>query len=167
MDFWMIERKHLKVDLLEIFSALDNIQYKYDWIISNADIFYPQLENTPKEIKDRWNRSALLVSGQELTDRLSNDYIHFLTGGVLSAVPLGTKVEQVNKYVPHWEIENFDSPDYQFQTPLTQLEILCYDGYAWVIICESDFSEFVKEKLPLAQKPDDYYRSLQKQTAIE
>ncbi len=167
MDFWMIDRKHLKDNLLEIFSALEDIQYKYDWIISDADIYYPLRENTPQKIKDRWNWNALLVSGQELTDALSNHFIHFVAGGVLSAVPLKTKVGEVNLYLPYWEIEKFDSPDYQFQTPLTQLEILCYDGYAWVIICDSDFSEFVKEKLPFAQKPDDYYRSLQKQTTIE
>lgn len=167
MDFWMINRKHLKDDLLEIFSALDNIQYKYDWIVSDVDIYYPQRENTPEEIKARWNWNALLISGQEMTDALSNSYVHFLTGGVLSAVPLGTKVKKVNKYIPYWEIENFGSPDYQFQTPLTQLEIFCYDGYAWVIICGSDFSEFVKEKLPFAQKPDDYYRSRQGQTTAD
>ena len=157
MDFWMIDRKHLKDDLLEIFSALDNIQNKYDWIISDADIFYPQLENTPKGIMERWNWNALLISGQEMTDALSNGYVHFVAGGVLSAVPLGTKVEEVNKYVPYWEIENFGSPDYQFQTPLTQLEILCYDGYAWVIICNSDFSETVKKKLPFAMTEDEFY----------
>lgn len=164
MDFWMIDRSDLKNnDLLGIFSRLDNFQLDFDWIVSDADIYYLLRENTPQKIKDRWNWNALLVSGQELTDALSNDYIHFLTGGILSAVPLETKVEQVNKYIPYWEIEKFDSPDYLFQTPLTQLEILCYDGYAWVIICNSDFSEAIKEKLPFAQKPDDFYNNLNKQ----
>lgn len=59
----------------------------------------------------------------------------------MSAVPLGTCAEQVWNYVPHWELEAFDSPGYSFQTPLTKLEILCYDGYAWLIICKPEFSE--------------------------
>ena len=41
--------------------------------------------------------------------------------------------------------------------PLTQLELFCYDGYAWAIVCQHSFSERVKEALPQAKDPDAFY----------
>ena len=59
-------------------------------------------------------------------------------------------------YVPGWE-ENFEDPSYQFQTPLTELEIICYDGYAWMIICKPELSARIQERLPLAMPPKEWY----------
>ena len=76
-------------------------------------------------------------------------------------MPRGTRPDQVWNYEPYWEHEKFSCPDYQFQTPLTQLELFCYDGYAWVIICERGFSEKVKKALPQAKDPDAFYAETQ------
>lgn len=156
MDVWMISRKELKNDLLDIFSALDDLQYKFDWIISDHDMWYGK--NCPEEVKTRWQWTGLMMSGEELTKHYSLGYVWFCCGGVLSAVPKGTKPEQVWDYLPGWEIDFGDS-SYQFQTPLTELEIICYDGYAWLIICKPALSSFVRKNLPLAMPPEQWYEA--------
>ena len=159
MDFWMVARQELKNDLLDIFSALGNLQYQYDWVITDHDLWYT--ENCPENVRKRWQWTGLLMNGKELTEHLSSGYISFMLGGVLSAVPKGTQPCQVWNYVPYWEIENFDSPAYCFQTPLTQLELICYDGSAWVLICDSNFSKWVKEALIMAKTPSEFYSTYQ------
>ena len=52
MDFWMIARQELKHDLLDIFSALGDLQYQYDWVITDHDLWYA--ENCPEEVRRRW-----------------------------------------------------------------------------------------------------------------
>ena len=78
-------------------------------------------------------------------------------GGVLSAVPKGTEQSQVDRFTPYWEHKGLFSPRYEFQTPLTQLEIICYDG-DWLIVCKPSFSECVRT-LPQAQTPEEYFGS--------
>ena len=41
------------------------------------------------------------------------------------------------------------------------LELFCYDGYAWAIVCQRSFSEKVKEALPMAKDPDAFYAETQ------
>ena len=154
MDIWMISRKELKNDLLDLFAALDDIQYQYDWIVSDHNMWYSP--GCPEEVSNRWNWNALLISGKDMTEHLRKVYLSFSFGGILSAVPLGTKPEQAWDYVPGWE-ENFEDPSYQFQTPLTELEIICYDGYAWMIICKPELSARIQERLPLAMPPKEWY----------
>ena len=154
MDFWMISREDLPNDLLDIFSALGALQYQFDWVITDHDMWYGS--NCPEEVKTRWQWTGLLMSGEELTAHYSAGYVWFCCGAVLSAVPLGTKPAQVWNYTPSWEVD-FNDSDYQFQTPLTQLELICYDGYAWVIVCKSELSETIQKSLPQAQKPKDFY----------
>ena len=86
-----------------------------------------------------------------------NKTIEGSLGGILSAVPKGTKAEQVWDYVPCWEID-FEDTGYRFQTPLTELEVVCYDGYAWLIVCKADFSETVRKALPQACSVDEFYK---------
>lgn len=154
MDVWMLSRQELKNDLLDIFSALDDLQYRFDWIVSDHDIWYSA--NCPEEVKQRWQWTGLLISGRELTEHYSAQYVWFITGGVLSAVPLGIKLEQVWDYTPGWEMNLLD-PDYQFQTPFTEMEIICYDGYAWAIICKPEFSDTIRKCLPQACSPEDFW----------
>ena len=155
MDFWMIARRVLKNDLLDIFTALDDLQYRYDWVISDTDIYFAP--DTPDEVRKRWSWNSLLIDGRELAEHLSAGYVHFESGGVLSAVSKGTQPSQMWDYVPCWEIEGFGSSDYHFQTPLTKLELLCYDGYVWVIICEPGLSENILRALPQAKTPEEFY----------
>ena len=150
----MISRKELKNDLLDIFSALDDLQYKFDWIVSNHDMWYDP--NCPEEVKTCWQWTGLLISGKELTEHYSAGYVWFCCGGVLSAVAKGAKPEQVWDYVPGWEVD-FEDPFYQFQTPLTELEIVCYDGYAWLIVCKPELSALIQEHLPQAMPPKEWY----------
>ena len=154
MDVWMISRQELKKDLLDIYAALDDIQFKYDWIISDHDIWYSA--DCPKDVKSRWQWTGLLISGEKLAAHCAAGYVHFCIGGILSAVPMGTKLEQVWNYTPGWE-EDFENPDYQFQTPFTELEIVCYDGYAWLIICKPDLSAQIRACLPQAMPPKEWY----------
>lgn len=154
MDVWMISRKELENDLLDIFSALDGLQYQFDWVVSDHQMWYSS--DCPESISSRWNWNAFLISGREITEHLQRAYVSFGFGGILSAVPLGTKPKQIWDYVPSWEID-YDAPDYQFQTPLTELEILCYDGYAWVIICKPDLSAQIRERLLQAMPPKEWY----------
>ena len=158
MDFWMLSRDTLSNDLMDIFSALHDIQYQCDWVVSDMNLYFSP--DAPDEVRKRWSWTGLLMTGQELTKHLISGYVFFAFGGILSTVPKGTRLRQVWNYVPCWEIENFGSPDYHFQTPLKQLEIVCYDGYAWCIICEPEMSPDILKVLPQVKTPDDFYNEL-------
>lgn len=155
MDFWMIDRKELQNDLLDIFSALGDLQYQYNWVITDHDLWYA--ENCPDEVKKRWQWTGLLIDGQELTEHLATGYVRFLVGGVLSAVSRRIRLNQVWNYEPYWEHKKLFSADYHFQTPLTQMELICYDGYAWLIVCDSNFSKKLCQALPQAKSPKEFY----------
>jgi len=115
-------------------------------------------ESCPDEVSKRWQWTGLLMDGQELMEHLSAGYVRFLVGGVLSAVPKGTQPNQVWNYEPYWEHDKLFTSDYEFQTPLTQMELICYDGYAWLIVCDSEFSEKIHQTLPQAKTPKEFYR---------
>lgn len=156
MDFWMLERQNLPGDLPDVFTALGDLQHRYDWVISDHDLYFAP--NTPDTVRERWSWTGLLMGGRELTEHLTAGYVTFVTGGILSAVPKGTLPEQVREYVPCWEIKNFGSSDYCFQTPYTQMELICYDGYAWVIVCQPEMTPRVQKAFPQAKAPDDFYK---------
>ncbi len=155
MDCWMISRSELKNDLMEIFDRLNGLQYQYDWVISDHGNWF--FEECPSEVRSRWQWNALLMGGEELTEHLTKPYVSFIWSAVLSAVPKGTKPEQVWDYIPGWE-EDFSDPNYQFQTPLTELELVCYDGYAWIIVCKPEFSPKVLQALPQAKTEEEFYK---------
>ena len=155
MDFWMVSSRELPHGLASIFTALTDLLYQYDWVISDTNLYF--LPETPEAVKKRWSWTGLLMEGQELARHLAEGYVHIVCGGVFSAVPKGTRAAQVNGYMPVWEIDKFGSSEYTFQIPLTQLEILNYDGYAWVLICGPEFSAKVQKALPQAKRPDAYY----------
>ena len=155
MDFWMVSRQNLKNDLLDIFSALGDLQYQYDWVITDHDIWYA--EDCPESVRKRWQWTGLLMDGAELTEHLRAGYVFFIGGGVLSAVPKETPLAQVNCYVPYWEHADLFAPSYRFQMPQTQMEIICYDG-EWLIVCESAFSERIRCSLPQAETPEIYFK---------
>lgn len=163
MDCWMISRSDLKNDLMEIFVALDDLQDQYDWIISDHDIFYSK--ECPESVRQRWQWTALLMRGEELTSHLESRYVGFMVGAVLSAVPKGTKPEQVWDYIPGWE-EDFSNPAYEFQTPLTEMELVCYDGYAWIIVCKPEFSSKVLQALPQAKTEEEFYKHMRQTRKI-
>ncbi len=156
MDAWIFSRNDCPNDLLGIFSALGDLQYQYDWVISDTGLYF--MPDTPDEVRRRWSWTGLLMGGQELTEHLTAGYVHFVFGGILSAVPKGTRPEQVWNYTPSWEVD-FESPDYRFQTPLTQLEIINHDGNGWVIVCGPEFSAKVRSALPKAKTFQAYYES--------
>ena len=156
MDVWMLNRKILPNDLLDIFSALGNLQAQYDWVITNHSMWYGKY--CPEAVCKRWQWTGLLMSGRELTEHLSAGYVWFLDGAVLSAVPLGMREEDVNLYEPVWDVD-FCAPDYRFQTPLTRLELILFDGWAWGIVCDAAFSKLVQNRLPQAQPPDAFWKA--------
>ena len=73
-----------------------------------------------------------------------------------AAVPRGTGVEAVRDYAPFWEAKGLFSPEYRFQMPLTQMEIVCYDGWAIVIVCGEAMSRTVRTALPMAKIAVDF-----------
>ena len=156
MDFWMLDRRTLKRDLLDVFSALGDLQYRYDWVITDHEIWYAK--DCPEAVRKRWQWTGLLMDGAELTEHLHAGYVSFIGGGVLSAVPKGTPEASVDRYTPRWAHKDLFSPDYRFQTPLTQLEIICYDG-DWLIVCEPSFSKCVCCALPQTQPPENYFKN--------
>ena len=103
MDVWMLNRKILPNDLLDIFSALGNLQAQYDWVITDHSMWYGK--NCPEAVRKRWQWTGLLMTGRELTEHLRAGCVWFLDGAVLSAVPLGTREEDVNLYEPVWEVD--------------------------------------------------------------
>ena len=59
MDFWMLARRGLPGDLLDIFTALGDLQYQYDWIISDHDLYFAP--NAPDTVRERWSCTGLLM----------------------------------------------------------------------------------------------------------
>ena len=153
MNVWVLDRAGLQNDLLEIFAALDDLQYQYDWVITDHEMWYS--EACPENVKRRWQWTGLLIDGREMTRDLSEGYVRFVSGGILSAVPRGTKREDVCGFMPTWQVD-CASPDYAFQTPFTKLEIICCDGYAWEIVCKPAFSPTVRRLLPEAKPPEAF-----------
>ena len=51
MDFWILSGKELPNDLMDIFSALGEIQYQYDWVISDHDVYFAP--HTPDAVRER------------------------------------------------------------------------------------------------------------------
>ena len=94
MDVWMLNRKSLPNDLLDIFSALGNLQAQYDWVITDHSMWYGK--NCLEAVCKRCQRAGLLMTGRELTEHLRAGYVWFLEGAVLSAIPLGTREADVN-----------------------------------------------------------------------
>ena len=43
MDVWMLNRMILPNDLLDIFSALGNLQAQYDWVITDHSMWYVKI----------------------------------------------------------------------------------------------------------------------------
>ena len=43
MDVWMLNRMILPNDLLDIFSALGNLQAQYDWVITDHSMWYGKI----------------------------------------------------------------------------------------------------------------------------
>ena len=56
---------------------------------------------------------------------------------------------------------DFRAPDYRFQTPLTRLELILFDGWAWGIVCDAAFSKLVQSRLPQAQPPDAFWKAFE------
>lgn len=158
MDFWMLERSKLEKDILTVFSALDGLQARYDWVISDTDLYFRP--GAPDRIRERWQWTGLLMDGVELTRDLESGDVWFISG-ILSALPRGTRPGQVWNYLPRWDSKDFGSPDYRFQTPLTEMELLCYDGYACVIVCRESYSPAVRRALPMAQTVEEFYEHQQ------
>ena len=154
MDVWALKRTSLPRDLLTVLAALGDLQYRYDWVISDTDIYYRP--DTPQEVKERWGWTGLLMDGAELTRHLESGYLNLISGA-FSAVPVGTRPEAVWNYLPGWEVD-FCSPGYTFQTPLTQLELFCYDGYACVLVCPAAFSAGLRQMLPTALPAEEFFR---------
>ena len=43
MDAWMLDRRVLRNDLLDIFAALGNLQTQYDWVITDPSMWYGKI----------------------------------------------------------------------------------------------------------------------------
>ncbi len=153
MDYWMIDRAELPGDLPDVFSALNGILERYNWVVSGTDLWFGP--NATEEVRRRWGWTGLLMEGRELLGYLQDGSVRILSG-VLSAVPRRTRAEAVRDYAPSWEDKGLFSPEYRFQTPLTQMEIICYDGWAIVIVCEEAMSRTVRTALPMAKRTVDF-----------
>ncbi len=92
MDYWIIDRAELPGDLLDVFSALNGILERYDWVVSGTDLWFGS--NATEEVRRRWGWTGLLMEGRELLGYLRSGSVRILSG-VLSAVPRGTGVEAV------------------------------------------------------------------------
>lgn len=51
MNVWVLSREGLQNDLLEIFTALGDLQYRYDWVITGHEMWYG--ETCPEDVKKR------------------------------------------------------------------------------------------------------------------
>jgi hypothetical protein len=71
----MIQRQELPGDLLGLFTALGDLQYQFDWVISDTDLYF--LPDTPEAVRKRWSWTGLLMDGRELTEHLPLDMCVF------------------------------------------------------------------------------------------
>ena len=133
MDGLLIQETNKSFTKLKnIFSAIDNEQNKYNWLITEID--YATFN---KEIAT-FSQPYTWISGEELTARIEEDD-GFWVWGVFSGFTKDVELKDILKYpLPYADgYEGFWNPEITIQHPLASVELVEWDSTAFIAITEN------------------------------
>ena len=134
-------------DIKLIFDALEGRQREFNWLITEHECYCWQLE------KDIFSENIVLLSGDELTDIVTNNDIQFVWG-ILSAFDKSTDIDINNlSIIPTFNGKwKYVGDDVHTQHPLAIVEIVCVD---------SSYTIFLSKDKDLSDKLLKYYSDAQ------
>ncbi len=129
-------------DIKLIFDALEGRQREFNWLITGHET-YP----------DIFNEGVILISGDELTDIVTNNKIQFVWG-ILSAFDKSIDADISNlSVIPTFDEEwKYGGENVRTQHPLAIAEIVCVDSsYTIFLSKDEDLSNRFLRHYPDAQ----------------
>jgi hypothetical protein len=136
-------------DLKKLFLAIDNVQVKYNWLITKCEC-YP--EN--KEYYELFNQEYCWLSGERLTEILNEENFQWIWA-IFAGFKKDISLEQVLSYnLPTTDGYNGFLVNYiTMQHPLADIEIVAWDGISTLFISkEQALVEKVLKLYPLSQE---------------
>ena len=149
--------------LANIFDSINNIQRKYNWLITGHEC-YPQNKKYAEILSKEW----CWLTGDELTDMVEDENFQWIWG-VLSAFPKHIKKETILKYKLPRARENskiWQNP-ISMQHTLSVMEIIAWDSSMTVVIskCDDVINQLKSDK-PWAEDLEQYNNSIGKKDGI-
>lgn len=135
----------------KVFTAINNIQLNYNWLITNYEC------NCYPDETILYNKDYVWISGEELTKIVYSNKIQFIWGA-FSAFDKSILQDNVLKYpLPYSDSPDFWIKDFKIQHPLAEIEIVPWDSGLVLLISNNDeiVDTFLK-KCPLAEDLSEY-----------
>lgn len=120
--------------LREVFLSIDNIQKKYNWLITNYEC-YPQLKKNLKILSNDY----CWITGEDLTAMIESENFQWIWG-VFSAFPQNISKDIIMQY----EFPEADGNERLWknpiilQHPLAEIEIIAWDSTMTIFISRED-----------------------------
>lgn len=139
--------------LNKIFDAIENIQKKYNWLITGYEC-YPQHIKYVERLSKEW----CWITGDELTEMIETENIQWIWG-IFSAFPQNVTEADVLKY----ELPKANGNDkiwknpISIQHPLSVMEIIAWDSSMTIFISKNDeIVEKILMKNPLIEDLEEF-----------
>ncbi len=139
--------------LKKIFSAIDNAQNNYNWLITGHEC-YPQSEKYTELL----SKEYCWVTGDELSQMIQKEDFQWIWG-VLSGFSKNIRKDEILKYkFPQAEgYEGLWENPISIQHPLAEIEIVPWDSSMVILISKNDnIVDIFKKNIPLAEDLEEY-----------
>jgi hypothetical protein len=140
------KQKICYTDMKLVFNAINNVQTKYNWLISSYEC-----NHYPSD-KIKFNNEYVWISGEELTDIVNKNDIQFIWGNFI-AFEKGLALNQIIKEgIPKIDDAFTDKSDLKVQHPLGIIQIVaCDSSYVFIISKEEKYVDDFLNFFPLAE----------------
>lgn len=140
-------------DLSKIFSAINGVQNKYNWLITDCEC-YPQNDT----YNEMFSREYCWLTGEELSEIVKADDFQWIWA-VISGFDKDVLLDDILKFdLPYADgYTEFWKNPISLQNPLAKIEIVPWDSSLTLIISKEDkiVDDFLKN-LPLSQNLENY-----------
>lgn len=121
-------------NLLNVFSAIENVQIKYNWLITDC-VCYPRSQ----QIDELLSKEYCWMSGDELTKIVETENFQWIWA-VLSGFEKTIPLEKVLEYELPYAVEydGFWNNPVSLQHPLASVEIVPWDSSLTLLISKDD-----------------------------
>lgn len=141
--------------LRKIFNVIDNVQIKYNWLITNCEC-YPSDEN----LNEIFSREYVWISGEQLTQIIEKNDMQFVWG-VFSGFSKEISINDVLKYDLPFADGNgtFSKDDVKIQHPLADIEIVAFDSTFTLFMSKDEkLVDLFRRGFPLSEDLEDQNR---------
>ena len=132
----------------KIFEAIENEQIKYNWLITNCEV-YP----IDRDIQKLFSKEYIWISGEKLTEIIAKENFQIIWG-VFSGFSKDINLEEVLQY----ELPFVDGNDgywkdnLNIQHPLAEIEIAAIDSSFTILLSKNeDIAEKFISNFPMVQ----------------